>query len=57
MQNTIKQKSEFSKMRDCSGFLQIGSHIVQWVTRRGFNGFVVHVLNIFLNLVYHLAKR
>ena len=29
MQNTIMQKSEFSKMRDCSGFLQIGSHIIQ----------------------------
>ena len=28
MQNTIMQKYEFSKMRDCSGFLQIGSHIV-----------------------------
>ena len=27
MQNTIMQKSEFSKMRDCSGFLQIGSHL------------------------------
>ena len=28
MQNTIMQKSEFSKMRDCPGFLQIGSHIL-----------------------------
>ena len=27
MQNTMMQKSEFSKMRDCSGFLQIGSHM------------------------------
>ena len=27
MQNTMMQKSEFSKMRDCSGFLQIRSHI------------------------------
>ena len=27
MQNTMVKKSEFSKMRDCSGFLQIGSHI------------------------------
>ena len=27
MQNTMMQKSEFSKIRDCSGFLQIGSHI------------------------------
>ena len=24
----MMQKSEFLKMRDCSGFLQIGSHIV-----------------------------
>ena len=28
MQNTIMQKSDFSKMRDCSGFLQIGSHLL-----------------------------
>ena len=28
MHNTMVQKSEFSKMRDCSGFLQIGSHIL-----------------------------
>ena len=28
MQNTIMQKSEFSKMRECSGFLQIGSQMV-----------------------------
>ena len=28
MQNTMVQKSEFSKMQDCSGFLQIGSHMV-----------------------------
>ena len=27
MQNTMVQKYEFSKMQDCSGFLQIGSHI------------------------------
>ena len=27
IQNTMVQKSEFSKMRDCSGFLQIGSHL------------------------------
>ena len=28
MQNTMVQKSEFYKMWDCSGFLQIGSHII-----------------------------
>ena len=28
MQNTMMQKSEFSKMQDCSRFLQIGSHIL-----------------------------
>ena len=27
MQNTMVEKSEFSKMRDCSGFLQIRSQI------------------------------
>ena len=27
MQNTMKQKSELSKMWDCSRFLQIGSHL------------------------------
>ena len=27
MQNTMMQKSEFLQMRDCSRFLQIGSHI------------------------------
>ena len=27
MQNTMMQKSEFSKMRGYSGFLQIGSHM------------------------------
>ena len=29
MQNTMMQKSEFLKMRDCSGFLQIGSQIAK----------------------------
>ena len=36
MQNTIMQKSEFSKMRDCSGFLQIGSHITEKAYTRLF---------------------
>ena len=27
MQNTMMQNTEFSKMWDCSGFLQIGSHL------------------------------
>ena len=28
MQNTMMQKSKFSKMWDCSRFLQIGSHMI-----------------------------
>ena len=35
MQNTIMQKSEFSQMRDCSGFLQIRSHIIRSSTDPG----------------------
>ena len=31
---TIRQKTEFSKMRDCSGFLQIGSHIITEMVKR-----------------------
>ena len=32
MQNTMAQKSEFFKMPDCSGFLQIGPLIVILIT-------------------------
>ena len=35
MQNTMMQKTEFSKMQDCSGFLQIRSHVIVVTWARG----------------------
>ena len=52
MQNTMVQKSEFSKMRDCSGFLQIGSHICTLECG------VVKARSLYLSVyVHHLANH
>ena len=55
MRNTMMQKCEFSKMRDCSGFLQIGSHIsglsvpVQSTIGNSFTKVAIETFTIILN--------